>query len=252
MLASLERGIEVLEYLSMKKSAAVSEIAAVFSVDKSTASRILSTLAHHNLVAKNEENGRYSLSVGALLFSYRATENHKIIRAARPVMQRVTEKTGESSHLCALFKKNIYIIDMIKSHKNKYRKDTTFPGMAEPLHCSAVGKCMLAFLPQEEAKDILQGKEMIAFTKKTVRSEEELISQFQSIRSSGYALDNEEFETGVFCMAVPIFNGSGSSVFSIGLSGGQDIMNLGVFNRNLTVLKDASEEITARYNSIKD
>ncbi len=251
MIHSLDRGLSILEYLSKRKSAGVTEIASAFDIDKSTVSRILSTMVQHNMVYKNEETQKYSLSVGPLLFSYHVASNHQIMDLARPVLQRLTELTQETAHLCAMHNNRVFVIDQIKSAKNRFMKDPVMPGMTEPFHCSAVGKCILAYMQPAEAHRLLEASEMSDYTDNTICDISELFTQFDQIREQGYALDLEEYSSKVCCVAVPVFDVYGYASHSLGISGESDLMrNPERFLRCVNYLKDSGKKLSEQYRAL--
>jgi DNA-binding IclR family transcriptional regulator len=92
-------------------------------------------------------------------------------------------------------------------------------GHEEPIHCSSVGKCILAYLPEEKSEKILNEVEFIKYTDKTKTSKEELVKELKQIRKNGFALDDEELSIGVCCIAAPIYNHKGEVKNCIGISG---------------------------------
>jgi DNA-binding IclR family transcriptional regulator len=92
-------------------------------------------------------------------------------------------------------------------------------GHEEPIHCSSVGKCILAYLPVEKRNKMLDEVEFIPYTEKTKTSKGALVKELEQIRKSGYALDDEELSVGVCCIAAPIYNHKGEVKNCIGISG---------------------------------
>ena len=250
MLQSLNRGIEILEYLSKQHNdASITEIATVFNISKSTASRIMATLVEHGLVFRDEETKKHRLGVGMLMYSYHVMTDNLIMNIARPILLGLVENTESTAHLGVLYNRSLYVLDHVKSNRNRYMKDPTIPGMQEPLHCTAVGKAVLAYMPVEEARSILESIDRTRFTDHTVTDVDEILHMLEEVRKKGYAVDQEELREGVFCMAVPVFDCHGFVTHSIGLTGTYDFGKYPeLFQYNLTRLRAAGKELSKLYD----
>jgi len=248
MLKSLDRGLSIAKYLAVKKSASITEIAEKFNIDKSTASRILAVLKKQDIVYKNNQNMKYSLSIGALLFSFRLMSAHAIINVAQSVLQDLTAQTHETAHLCSLYNDQIYLLSLLKSPQNKYMPDSCLPGQVEPFHCSAVGKVILANMLPSDARLLLERSELTGYTENTIVNIEELMEQFAVIRRNGYALDEGEYAKGICCVAVPVYNEYGDPTFSLGITGYQrNITSKDLFEDKLLKLRSAARKLTKEY-----
>lgn len=247
-MQSLDRSLCILEYLAKKKSAGVTEISEIFDLDKSTVSRILSTFAEHDMVCKDTITGKYRLSVGPLLFSYRISSSHQIMRIAHPMLRELAAKTGATAHLCVLQQDHIYVLDHAKSKRNTYMKDPCLPGMKEPLHSSAVGKVILAYMAPEEARHLLSQTTLDIFTDKTISDIDELFRELEKVRQNGYGIDDEEYSHGVICAAVPVFDSFGYVTYSIGISGtNEDMQDSEKFRQKLEILIETGRALSAAY-----
>lgn len=248
MIQSLDRGIAILEYLSRRRSAGVTEMASAFDIDKSTVSRVMSTFSRRNIVYKDAATQKYYLSIGSLLFSYHIMSDHFIMKIAHPILQQLVSQTYETAHLCALHNGQVFVIDHIKSGRNKYMKDPTIPGMTEPFHCSAVGKVILAYMQPAEARHVLENNNMYSYTDKTINDIDKLMDSLDIIRENGYALDEEEYSQEVYCTAVPVFDAYGYVTHSIGITGQNNFIdNYSLFDRNLSYLREAGKQLSKEY-----
>jgi DNA-binding IclR family transcriptional regulator len=233
MIQSLSRGIEILEFLTERKSAGCTEIAKALDVNKSTAFRLLETLLEHNIVEQDETTGKYRLGVGILHISESLLNNLDLVTIARPYLARLVECTQESAHLCILSNNKALIVDQVKS-KEVIKVSATI-GMAEAIHSSAVGKCLLAFRNEAQREKMLKKIELVPFTQRTIITMEGLLLELEKIRSAGYALDDEEVNIGVRCIAAPIYNYKGEVYSCIGISG--PATRIGIDNINFYTQK---------------
>lgn len=250
MLSSLDRSLTILECLAKQKSIGVTEIAERFCIDKSTATRIMQTFAKHDIVVKDEFTQKYRISNGTLQLSHQIFLNNKIIEVARPFLLELAKITKETARLCAISHDCIYILEQVQSQKNTALKSADIPGTRKPLHCSAIGKVMLAYMPAEEAREILQRLDRKQYTENTNCDVEALMEQLKEIRQQGYALNLAEYTDRAYCVAVPVFDDNGEAAYSIGFSGLTDYRQQPEhFIMILAYMKDSAKRLTNAYRS---
>ena len=216
MIQSLERGIQALVFLSKRKTAGVTEVAEELGVNKSTAHRILETLIATNMVAQDKETAKYKLGPGILRLSDRLVKNLNVISAAKPLMARLVEATGESAHLCMLSNGSAVVIEqaMTNSRLAVHAKI----GNVEPVHCSSVGKCLLAYCEADKRESIIARLRFEAYTKKTITDVQALNEELIEVAARGFAIDDGEVSEDVMCIAAPVYNNTGAVPYSIGIS----------------------------------
>lgn len=217
MIQSLERGVAALVFLSKRVAAGVTEVAEELGVNKSTAFRILETLESANMVSQDRDTAKYRLGPGILRLSDRFARNLDILAAARPIMARLVEATGESAHLCMLSSDAAVVIEQVMTDSRLAVHAKI--GNAEPAHGSSVGKCLLAYCPAEQREAILGRLGFEPYTKKTIADAKTLRKELEVIAARGYALDDGEISEDVVCIAAPIFNSAGAAPYSLAISG---------------------------------
>ncbi len=248
MLQSLDRALKMIEYLATQKSVSISELADKFEVDKSTATRIMQTFSAHDLTKKDPYTQKYSLSNGTLRLSYQVSLNNRIIQIARPYLKHLAEATEETSRLCGINKQSIYIIDQVNCGKNAFIQNADIPGMSKPLYCSAIGKAALAYLPEDEVREIMNNIEMRRFTENTICSLDVFFDQLKQVRENGYALNTAEYIDRAFCIAAPIFDEDNMPSYAIGISGTTDFRQYPQkFNQIIYYIKEACAVVTKEY-----
>ncbi len=216
MVQSLSRGIQILEYLVDNKLAGCTEIAAILGVNKSSAFRLLQTLMQHDLVQQDELTGKYMLGVGALRISEGLLKNTDIIETAKPLMQQLVKDLEESAHLCMFSNGRALII--FDSKSDAKINVSAKVGASEPMHCSSVGKCLLAFLDEETRNTVMKKLDFATYTPYTISNEADLYKDLDKIRQNGYAVDNEELNLGIRCIAAPIYNYKGEIRYCLAIS----------------------------------
>lgn len=168
MVQALDRALSILEYLSKRKSAGVTEVAEHFQIDKSTATRIMQTYAAHDMVVKDDYTQKYHMSNGILQLSYQVFLNNRIMQIARPSLLELVRITKETARLCAISHDYIYILDQVESGKARSLPNADIPGTRKPFHCSAIGKVMMAYMPEDEARDLIGRLELKRYTENTI------------------------------------------------------------------------------------
>jgi DNA-binding IclR family transcriptional regulator len=216
MIQSLERGIQALVFLSKRKTAGVTEVAEELGVNKSTAHRILETLIATNMVAQDKETAKYKLGPGILRLSDRLIKNLNIMASAKPYMAKLVEAAGESVHLCMLSNDCAVVIEQVMTDSRLAVHAKI--GNAEPVYCSSVGKCLLAYCEEDKRESIIARLAFEPFTKKTITNAQKLREELKLVAERGYAIDDGEVSEDILCIAAPVFNNAGVVPYSLGIS----------------------------------
>jgi IclR family acetate operon transcriptional repressor len=214
---SVDRTLDVLESLASRRGATgISELAQLVGLHVSTVHRLLATLVDRGYVRQDPESSRYHL--GARIFTLAsAADLHLDLRlVARPFLERMMRTSGETANLVTASRSEVVYLDQVASMH--LVKMFTAPGLRAPLHCTGTGKVMLAFRGQEFAEPTLAGA-LRRFTVRTLVTRESLEAELAAIRQLGFAVDNEEMEDGVRCVAVPVFDRRAECVGAMSVSG---------------------------------
>jgi DNA-binding IclR family transcriptional regulator len=244
MSQSLKNGIDALLFLADRKSAGVTELASSLKVNKSTAFRILNTFMEDNMVEKNKDTLKYRLGPAILRLSEQYYHNFNIIESARPVMEKLAAEIHESIHLCILSNNSAVVIEQMMSSSRLLVNAKV--GNSEPLHCSSVGKCLLAFTSEENREKMIDGISFSVFTGKTIKDRNRLNEEIKRVQELGYAIDDEELSEHVRCVAVPVFDERGMCIHSLGASGAASRMTDEKIERIVPLLLKAAKSIVIR------
>ena len=245
MSSALKKGIESLFFLSMRKSVGVTELAEHLGVDKSTAFRILNAYLDANLVEKNLETGKYKLGPAILQLSEQYYKNFNIVEIARPFLERLAAQIGESVHLCVIANRSAVVIEQVMSDSRLVVNAKI--GNIEPLHCSSVGKCLLAFAEEGAAERLLSRIDYTRYTDKTITTEARLIEELRQIRAQGYAIDDGELSADIRCVAAPVHRLSSGEVYCVGVSGAYSCMTNEKLRLVLPALIRTCKEISGKH-----
>jgi len=200
---SLDKALNVLETIAQAGDTRLSELAETTGYPAATIHRILGVLVRRRYVRQDPATKKYMLSLKCLEISSRLKDNLEIITAARPLMQKLMEKTGETVNLVSFENMEAVYIDQLSNTKSLLRMFTRV-GARVPLHSSGVGKAFLAARPPAEALDYFRSAKKVRHTKNSLVKEDEFLRDLEETRDRGYAVDREEFEEGVGCIAAAI------------------------------------------------
>jgi IclR family acetate operon transcriptional repressor len=219
-LRSVGRALHVLQALGQGPGAdmGVGEIAEAIGVSRSTAFTLLQTLVEHGFVSDIRIGGarRYRLGLALVDLGDRAAASMNITQLANPILQQLTEATGLTSRLAILddgFAVAIARVDAL----GPFRFSASL-GRRELPHCSAVGKSLLSRCPDEEVAAVCKRIGMPRRTDRTLTTPEALIEDLRAVRERGYALDDEEDNTGVLCVGSPVFDHTAKVVAAISVT----------------------------------
>lgn len=214
---ALDRAFAVLDLLGESDTPlGLAQVAASLQLHKSTAHRFLMVLERHHMVERTT-NGKFRLGLRLFDFGSRAIEQYDLRERAQPHLRRLVAETEETAHLCILEQARVIYIDKIEPARSV--RMITRIGASNPVHCTAVGKAMLAFLPEERAADIIRRTRFERFTHRTIASAEALRAEVEKTHRRGYAVDDEELEEGLRCIAVPILDAQRQPVAAVSISG---------------------------------
>ncbi|GAB1483241.1 IclR family transcriptional regulator [Treponema sp.] len=217
MVNTVHKAALILDSLAGIPNQGVSELARLLGMPKSSVHGILETLAASTLVERNEETGKYHLGVKLVELGNRAQLELDICRIAAPFLQGLNVEFDETVHLTVLDRDEVLYVDCIESRRRL--RTYSVIGVRAPLYCTSVGKAILAFLPDEEIRRIVQVKGLQKITANTIDTEERLFKELACIRSQGYAVDDMEHEDHLRCVGAPIRNARGQVFASLSISG---------------------------------
>jgi DNA-binding IclR family transcriptional regulator len=212
---SVERALQILETLdSSRRGLNISELSRRLRLPKSSTHVIVTTLERLGYVQKRAGTLHYSLGLKAYALGHSMTKNVSISELALPHMRALVDQVHLSAQLAVLDgEQGVYIQ---KVEAPGLIKIDTYIGRRMDLHCTAVGKVILAFGAADVLERILAKQVYIRHTRNTITSPKLMQREVLRIRKLGYAVDDEEEEPGVRCIAVPIYHVNGG--FAAGLS----------------------------------
>jgi IclR family acetate operon transcriptional repressor len=243
---ALSRGIEVLKAVAADRTArglALMEIAHATSLHKSTAHRLVGVLVREELLIRDEENERYRLGVAALELGGAYLDRLTPRREAMPFLEKLMVQTNETVHLGVLEGHEVLYVEKIEAPANVIVH--TRIGHREQVHCTALGKAMLAYLPERDLEAIV-ARGLPARTRNTITDPVKLRAVLAQVRKRGYAVSLEESRELVHAVAATILDHRAYPVAAVVISGlkqrlpSERLQELGV------LLKEAAIAISSR------
>lgn len=214
----LEKALAVLDLLGEARGElTLSQLAERLGLAKPTAFRIVTVLEHADYLERAPGSRGFRLGLklhrlGALVDASAALQ-----KLARPFLEDLTARCDETAHLVVLNKGEALYLDKIEGKRSV--RVVSRVGMRLPAHCSGVGKVLLAHVPDEEVDAIIREHGLPRFTPNTIVDRQALYAELRRIAARGYAIDAEEIELGLKCVAAPVHDETGTVVAAISVSG---------------------------------
>jgi len=193
----------------------VTEIASKLSMPKSTIHALLATLREEGYIIYDPKAKKYSLGFKPLELAGRIRSNRDLRDLSLPFMEELSRTCEEDVALNILVEGRRICIALVES---RYFVRQFVPvGKALPLHCSAAGKVLMAYLSSSEIDTIIKRHGLLRFTPNTIANKKGLIIELKNVRKRGYAESREEYGKDAAALAFPIFNGKGETVASLSI-----------------------------------
>jgi DNA-binding IclR family transcriptional regulator len=216
-LKVLEKALDLLEVVANGQSLGLTELSREARISKASAFRILSTLERRGYLIKDPDTHRYRPGPELLAISLNFISGHSLVRAARPILETLHREFDETVNLGVPSEGAVLYLDIIESRHGL--RMAAHIGKRDPLHSTALGKAILAALPDDELERILASYRWERRTPNTLVTPEALRQEVGLIRARGYATDYEENEVGARCVGVAICDQAGRPVGAISISG---------------------------------
>lgn len=207
----------VLETLADTGSVTLADLCRQLNLNKSTLHRLLSSLIYMGYVKQDGETGKYSLSLKLLGLSNKLLVHMDILDAVRPSLKVLAQETGETVHFVQLDGVEAVYIYKEESTQNSVRMVSKV-GSRIPLYCSGVGKAIAADMDQSQIQSIWEHSTIRKLTPHTIIDYPQFLAKIKEVREKGYALDDEENELGVRCIAVGLPDYRGRAIYALSVS----------------------------------
>jgi IclR family KDG regulon transcriptional repressor len=252
-VASVSRALRILRCFSPGRTTlGVSEIARMLQMHKSTTYRLLVTLEREQFLYQVEP-GRYALSYTVLELATAVTNSGGVREIVLEQLGRLVAQTGETAHLAVLDDGEVLYLEKVEGTWSLRMPSAV--GRKVPLNCTALGKVLLSGMEPEELDDVARSRRWSAATEHTVTDPKKLMSIARRVRKDGFAIDREEIELGLLCIAAPIRDDVGQICAGLSISGPLSRVdpNLSAYVEHVIAAADAvSKRLGARARGLRE
>ncbi|GAA2206907.1 IclR family transcriptional regulator [Nonomuraea monospora] len=226
-VGSVDRALLILQEIGKhSRGVTLDELATRLGLPKSSLHRLLGALKHRGFAAQPEPSGPYFLGTELLATAFRFYETMDLRTLVRPLLLRVSEEFAETVHMATLDGGEVVYVDKVEAVRSITM--TSVIGGRNAAHCTGVGKALLAWTyPTDESVKAWAERfgPLSGRTRNTLTSPAKLATHLDQVRQRGYALDLEENEPGVRCVAVPVFMGRTAPVAAVSVTALKDRMS---------------------------
>ena len=245
LVQSVDRTFDILEILvNSDRGLGVTEISKKLNIHKSTVYRLLATLQYRGYVKQNEE-GKYSIGFKLFELGSSVINDLDLRSEAKPYLRELMDISEETVHLGVLDDNQVVYIDKVESH-NTIRMYSKI-GRRNHASSTSLGKVILAYSDREVVDKVIREEGLKKLTENTIIDEDKLRKHLVKVRSQGYAIDDEEQEYGIRCIAGPIFNHTGDIIAAFSISGPTMRMSKEKVESLKPVIKEYSKKISESF-----
>lgn len=217
-IGSVIKAVEVMEELAGSEDGlGLTEISSKLNYGVSATYHLLNTLRLCNIIEQDKKTKKYRIGVGLFRISGMAKRHNTLANLAQPYLDKLRAIVDETSNLLVLDGNEVVYV--AQSESTKLLKMFTQLGAKAPVYCTGGGKVLLAYKSPKFQELILKKANLQRYTKSTFSTVEDLLKELRIVKEQGYAVDNEEREEGVTCIAAPVFDCYSDVVASVSISG---------------------------------
>ncbi len=239
---SVRHCLQLIDALSgHERGRGVTELSGALHLAKSTTHRLLQTLVGHGYAVQDPSSGRYQLGLKFLELGALVSDRLSIQKLARPCLQQLMEATNETVQLGVLEGHEVVYADKIECSQTIRMYSRV--GRRSPLHCTALGKVLLAAQPEATLRDVLRAG-LPSHTARTLTTARALRAELRQVQAQGYAVDNEEFEDGLRCLAAPVWDHTGTVGASMGIAGPAARLHPGRMPELIKLVQEAAAAVS--------
>jgi IclR family KDG regulon transcriptional repressor len=244
VVPAAQRALAVLELLmASRKGLAVSEIARSLGLARSTTFYIVNTIEECGYIYRTSTRGRYTFTAKLLELASRSLECLGVREPAAPFLRTLMQKTGLTVHLGVIAQDEVVLIDKVAPATSQ--RLATWVGKRMPIHCTGLGKALMAHLPEKQVEYHIQ-RGLIRYNDNTIVSAGKLKDELLRIQSQGYAIDDEEETVGLRCIGVPVFDKNNQAVAAISIAGTSEELSDEKLDRLVRAVKQAAASVSAQ------
>jgi DNA-binding IclR family transcriptional regulator len=221
LVQTIERASQILDILGQsQQGTSIRELSTKINLPKGTIHRLLSSLLYFGYVRQDSKTRNYFLGFKLVELGNLLLGQLDLRKEAEPFLRDLAEGTNETIHMVIMDRDEVVYIEKVEFEQNSSGlRMASRVGLRNPIHSCAVGKVLLADFSDEVLDHFLRGKNLMKRTENTITDPIQLKEHLKSVKKQGFAIDDEENEKGIRCVAAPIRNGAGKVVAAISISG---------------------------------
>ena len=217
-IQTVANALRMLEVFHTESEMGVSDLARRLDLHKNNAFRLLATLELAGYISQSDETGSYRLGPRCLELGHAFARNQSLMKHARPILERLADELGETTHLGTLHGREVVHLDGVLPDQLVLTGSRV--GERLPAHCTALSKVLLGADPADPAGGATPGAgDLERFTTSTIVDADKLLEELRSVQLQGYAVDLEEYASGLCCVAAPVRDATSRVVAALSLSG---------------------------------
>lgn len=236
IIKSVLKSFHVLESLIDHENISVGELSQITELGKSTTHRILSTLKQLRYVDQDPKSNNYFATIKMFELGNKVANKIPIRKIARPHIENLFLQSNETINLGILDNNSILYLDKIVA-KEPLRIELDI-GIKVPAYCSALGKILTAYNSMH-----IEQFEYVKYTENTIGSDSEFKEELEKVKNQGYAVDNEEYIKGLYCIAVPVLSPENNAVASVSISMPAVRFSIDLIDHYISILKECTLNI---------
>jgi len=242
---SVSRALDILKCFDGQDAAmGISKISDRMRLSKSTVYGLVNTLVTGEFLEQDDQTKQYRLGIKLFELGNLVYKRMDLRNEAIQYCQKLVELHAATVHLAVHYDTEIVYVE--KFEVPGAIVEYSQKGKRAPMHCTGVGKAIMAFLDEKEFNDYLNKENFVKFTDCTITDPDKLVEEAQRIRVCGYAVDDEEIETGLRCVAAPIFNAQKKAIAAISISASTARLPINNIDRVAKDVKDYAQWISQR------
>lgn len=215
-VAAVLKVFAILQSLADRSETGISDLSMRLAMPKATVYRFLQTMKSLGYVRQEADTERYGLTMRMFELGTKALQYPDLVELAKPHMEALSERTGETIHLGTLIDSEIMYVHKVDSRHTLGMYSRV--GRRAPLHCTAIGKVLLAWQVPARRDLILAGAVFKRFREKTIVEPAAFQAELERTRDQGFGEDREEFDDHIRCLGMPIFDRLGEPIAGMSVS----------------------------------
>jgi len=223
----------------------VTELSKRLKLHKNNVFRLLATLESRGYIEQNRVTENYRLGLKTLELGQTFIKQMGLLRQSRPILEALVRECNETTYVSILKEFHIVYLDVVETDLTV--RVVPRVGSRLPAYCTAAGKVQLAYMTEEELDNFLPTKELKRYTPSTIAGRDELKVDLKRVAELGFAIDNEELDIGVRCVAAPIRDYTRRIIGAVSISGpSMRFTEERMENELIPMVKRAGEDISAK------